>query len=429
MIRRGLSAAERAAVLGRAKAAALVQAATASPRDFATLPQMRVMEELRRQAEARGIPNPFFQPHEAVAGPRTVVAGREMLNFASYNYLDLNGDPRVNAAAAEAMARHGTSASASRMVSGERPVHAALEAALAANYEAEAALAMVSGHATNVTVIGHLMGPEDLVVHDQLAHNSITEGVRLSGARRLAFAHNDAAAAERALAGARGRARRALVVIEGHYSMDGTVPDLAAFRDLARRHEAWLMVDEAHGLGCLGPTGRGVFEAQGVAPEAADIWMGTLSKTLAGAGGYVAGRRALVDWLRHTAPGFVYSVGLPPPIAAAAGCALALMRAEPWRVERLQANTARFRAALQAAGFDTGGSSGGSIVPVLLGDSLRAAQVAAGLARRGVNAQPIGFPVVPEGLARIRFFLSCAHQPAMLDAAVAALAEAAREAG
>ena len=423
MIRRGLSPLARAALLSRLAPAA-PPAVNASPRDFSTLPQMREMAEIRRQGEARGIASPYFQPHEGVAGPRTRIAGREALNFASYNYLGLNGDPRVNAAAAAAMALHGTSASASRMVSGERPVHARLEAALAAHYGQEDAVAMVSGHATNVTVIGHLLGPEDLILHDQLAHNSITEGARLSGARRLAFPHNDHAAAERALAGARGRHRRALVAIEGHYSMDGTVPHLAAFRDLARRHEAWLMVDEAHGLGCLGPTGRGVFEAQGLAPDAADIWMGTLSKALAGCGGYVAGPRILVDWLRHTAPGFVYSVGLSPPLAAAAECALALLHAEPWRVERLQANTAHFRAALHAAGFDTGGSSGGSIVPVILGDSLRTVRVAAALGRLGVNAQPIAFPVVPEGQARIRFFLSCAHDAAMLDAAVAALRQA-----
>ena len=426
MIRRGLSPTARAALLSRLTPGGGAAPASASPRDFSTLPQMREMAEIRRVGEARGIASPYFQPHEAIAGPHTRIAGREFINFASYNYLDLNGDPRVNAAAVAAIAQHGTSASASRMVSGERPVHGRLEAALAAHYGQEDAVAFVSGHATNVSVIGAMLGPEDLILHDQLAHNSITEGARLSGARRLAFPHNDHAAAARALAGARGKHRRALVAIEGHYSMDGTVPDLAAFRDLARRHDAWLMVDEAHSLGCLGPTGRGVFEAQGVQPDAADIWMGTLSKALAGCGGYVAGPRILVDWLRHTAPGFVYSVGLAPPLAAAAECALGLLHAEPWRVERLQANTAHFRAALRAAGFDTGASSGGSIVPVILGDSLRAMQVAVHLAGQGVNAQPIAFPVVPEGQARIRFFLSSAHRTEELDATVEALGRAAR---
>lgn len=426
MIRRGLSPEIRASLLGRLKPGGGSAAAPSSARDFATLPSARELAELRRFGEANNLASPYFRAHDGAGGARTRLAGAEMLNFASYNYLGLNGDARVANAAAEAMRRHGTSAAASRMVSGERPVHAALEAALATNYGAEDALVLVSGHATNVSLIGHLLGPEDLVVHDQLAHNSLTEGVRLSGARRLAFPHGDADACERALAGARARHKRALVVIEGHYSMDGTVPDLPRFRDIARRHDAWLMVDEAHALGCLGATGRGSWEAQGVAPDAADIWMGTLSKTLASCGGYVAGSRALVDWLRHTLPGFVYSVGLSPPLAAAAECALGLMRAEPWRVQKLQANTARFRAACAALGLDVGGSTGGSIVPVILGDSVRALRVAARLGEQGIHVQPIGFPVVPDGAARLRFFLSCDHGEAELDATAEAVARAAR---
>lgn len=419
---RGLSAGDRAALLGRLRGGAPAAAPALSPaRDFSTLPAARDLAQARELGARLGLENPYFQAHDGVAGGRTRVGGRELVNFSSYNYLGLNGDGRVNEAAAAAMALHGTSASASRFVSGERPVHARLEAALAANYEAEAALAMVSGHATNVSVIGHLLGPDDLVVHDQLAHNSCAEGVRLSGARRLAFPHNDWAAAGRLLAEARGRHRRALVLIEGHYSMDGTVPELPRFRDAARAHDAWLMVDEAHALGCLGATGRGSFEAQGMAPDGVDIWMGTLSKTLAGCGGYVAGSRVLVDMLRHTVPGFVYSVGLAPPLAAASEAALRLMREEPWRVRRLQGNAARFRDGVRGAGFDAGASVGASIVPVILGESLLAVRVAARLAEHGINVQPIAFPVVPEGQARLRFFLSSEHTEAELDATVAAL--------
>jgi 8-amino-7-oxononanoate synthase len=422
---RGLSAGDRASLLGRLRGAAPPAApAPPSARDFATLPAARELAQARELGSRFGLANPYFQAHAGVAGGRTRIGARELINFASYNYLGLNGDPRVNAAAAAAMREHGTSVSASRFVSGERPVHGRLEAALAANYAAEAALVMVSGHATNVSVIGHLLGPDDLVVHDQLVHNSCAEGVRLSGARRLAFPHNDWAAATRLLAEARGRHRRALLLIEGHYSMDGTVPELARFRDAARAHDAWLMVDEAHALGCLGATGRGSFEAQGMAPDGVDIWMGTLSKTLAGCGGYIAGCRTLVDMLRHTVPGFVYSVGLAPPLAAAAEAALGIMQAEPWRVRRLQANGARFRDAARAAGFDTGASVGAAIVPVILGESLLAVRVAAELLAAGVNVQPIAFPVVPEGQARLRFFLSADHTEAELDATVAALRDA-----
>ena len=428
----GLSAASRAALLQRLAKRRGADGAAASPeagtgRDLSTLPGAADIGMVREAGAALGLENPFFRPHEGVAGARTVIGGRECLNFASYNYLGLNGDGRVAAAAKAAIDRHGVSASASRLASGERPVHAALEAALAEFHGAEACLAFVSGHATNVTAIGHLMGPRDLVLHDALIHNSVVEGARLSGARRIAFPHNDADAAERELATQRRRHGRALLVVEGHYSMDGDVPDLARFVGMARRHDALLMVDEAHSVGVLGATGRGVAEHRGVDPGGVDIWMGTLSKTLSACGGYVAGKRALVDLLRHSAPGFVYSVGLAPPLAAAALEALRILLAEPWRVARLQANAALFLRLAREAGFDTGRSAGLGIVPVVLGGSVAAARVAAALFEAGVNVQPILFPVVPERSARLRFFLSAEHTAEEIERSVAALA-AAREA-
>ncbi|WP_206930876.1 aminotransferase class I/II-fold pyridoxal phosphate-dependent enzyme [Roseococcus thiosulfatophilus] len=427
--RRGLSPQERAALLGRMNTPTPTPSGTStSARDFSTLPAAREVAAVRNLSRQTGISSPYFHSHEGIAGAHTRIAGREMINFSSYNYLGLNGDPRIHAAAREAIARYGVSASASRYVSGERPVHAALEAALARHHGVEDAVAMVSGHATNVTTIGHLVGPADLILHDALIHNSAAEGMRLSGARRAAFPHNDAAAAGALLAAERGRHNRALILIEGHYSMDGTVPDLAAFVALARRHDAWLMVDEAHSLGVLGPTGRGVAEAQGVDPREVDIWMGTLSKALASTGGYIAGSHVLVDMLRHTAPGFVYSVGLPPPLAVAAEAALGLIAAEPWRVTKLQANARRFRDQARAAGFDAGQSAGFGIVPIVLGDSYTAMLVADRLVGAGINVQPICFPVVPEGQARLRFFLSSEHSEADLDRTIEALRAAAREA-
>jgi 8-amino-7-oxononanoate synthase len=421
----GLSATARAALLhrlSRRRGEADATGPVESPgRDLTTLPGLRDIEMVREAGAALGLENPFFRPHEGVAGARTVIGGQEYLNFASYNYLGLNGDPRIATAAKAAIDRYGVSASASRLASGERPVHAELEAALAANYQAEACLAFVSGHATNVTVIGQLMGPRDLVLHDQLIHNSVAEGARLSGARRIAFTHNDWRAAERELAAHRRRHGRALLVLEGHYSMDGDAPELARFAELARRHDALLMVDEAHALGVLGATGRGSFEQFGIEPGAVDIWMGTLSKTLSACGGYIAAKRPLVDLLRHSAPGFVYSVGLAPPLAAAALESLAVMQAEPWRVARLQANAAQFLALAREAGFDTGGSAGLGIVPVILGSSVAAARMAAALFESGVNVQPILFPVVPERAARLRFFLSAEHTAAEIDRTVAAM--------
>lgn len=396
-------------------------------RAFQDLPGQRDHALIREAAQLLGLENPFFRPHEGIAGARTRIGDRELLNFASYNYLGLNGDPRVAQAAKEAIDRHGVSASASRIVSGERPVHAALEAALAQNYQAEAALAFVSGHATNVTVIGHLLGPRDLVLHDAAIHNSCAEGARLSGARRIAFPHNDWQAAERELSAARRGARRALIVIEGHYSMDGDIPDLPRFIAMAERHEAWLMVDEAHALGVLGATGRGLHEHFGCDPAGVDIWMGTLSKTLSACGGYVAGSRALIDYLKHSAPGFVYSVGLPPSLAAAALESLRILGEEPERVARLQANGTLFRRLARDAGLDTGSSAGFSIVPVIIGSSIGAARLSAALFARGVNVQPILFPAVPEASARLRFFLSAEHTESDIRATIAAVTDAAAE--
>jgi 8-amino-7-oxononanoate synthase len=353
--------------------------------------------------------NPFFRAHEGIASAHSMIAGREVINFGSYNYLGLNGDPRVQAAAKAAIDRHGISASASRMVSGERPLHGALEAALAAHYQAEAALVFVSGHATNVTVIGHMMGPRDLIVHDAAIHNSCTEGVRLSGAKRVSFTHNNWRAAEAALSEARRGARRALLVIEGHYSMDGDIPDLPRFIEIARRHDAWLMVDEAHALGVVGARGQGVHEHFGIDPNEVDIWMGTLSKTLSGCGGYIAGNASLIEWLRHSAPGFVYSVGLAPTLAAAAMESLAILHAEPERVTRLQCNAALFLKLAREARFDTGLATPHAIIPLILGSSIAAARYSQKLFERGINVQPIIYPAVAEKAARLRFFLSSEH--------------------
>jgi 8-amino-7-oxononanoate synthase len=251
----------------------------------------------------------------------------------------------------------------------------------------EAALAFVSGHATNVTVLGHLMGPRDLILHDAAIHNSCTEGARLSGARRIAFAHNDWQAAEKELATARRAARRALIVIEGHYSMDGDIPDLPRFVEMARRHDAWLMVDEAHGMGVVGRTGHGIHEHWGVDAREVDIWMGTLSKTLSGCGGYIAGNADLIAWLKHSAPGFVYSVGMAPALAAAALEALAILQAEPERVARVQRNAALFLRLAKEAGLDTGTSAGLAIVPVIVGSSVGAARLSQALFEQG-NQRP-----------------------------------------
>jgi 8-amino-7-oxononanoate synthase len=381
--------------------------------------QLRIIAD---GAARLGIGSPFFKVHEGSAGGRTRIAGREYLNFSSYNYLGLSGQLYVAAAAKNAIDRYGTSVSASRAVSGERPLHRELEAAIAAAYGVDDAVVFVSGHATNVTSIGYLFGPRDLIVHDELIHNSTLQGIQLAGARRLPFPHNDWAALDAILSEQRRQFERVLIVVEGIYSMDGDFPALPRFIDIKRRHKAFLMVDEAHSFGVMGATGLGIREHFSLAGDEVDIWMGTLSKTLAGCGGYIAGTTALVENLKFLAPGFLYSVGMAPPLAAASLAALEHMRRDPTRVTTLHARGELFLHLAREAGINTGTSAGISVIPAIVGSSTRAARVSAALFERGINVQPILYPAVPEKLARLRFFMCCEHSEADIRSAVGALA-------
>lgn len=390
---------------------------------FEDLPEYKRVAMQRIAGELLGVANPFYRSHDAAAGATTRIGGREFINFASYDYLATNTDPHVAASAKQAVDRFGISASASRLVAGERPGHIELERKLAAVYGVDAAVCFVSGYLTNVAAIGCLMGPQDLVIHDEFIHNSALAGIKLSGAARRLFQHNDVDSLETILKTLSSDFRRILVVVEGIYSMDGDIADLPALLELKARYGFWLMVDEAHALGILGKTGRGTFEHFGLDPRDVDIWMGTLSKTTSSCGGYIAGSRALADILKAEAGGFVYSVGLSPVLAAAAIAGLDILQSEPERTERLGRNGRLFLEEARAAGLDTGLSAGHSVVPVIVGDSLRAAQLSNDLLAEGINVLPIIHPAVPEGMARLRFFITCNHTEEQIRHAVALTAE------
>jgi 8-amino-7-oxononanoate synthase len=389
----------------------------AAPR-FEDLAEYKQVQIQKMAGELVKIGNPFYRIHDVGAGATTEIDGRHLTNFASYDYLGTNQHPFVHERVRQALSRYGVSASASRLVAGERPVHQELEERLAHLYGADGCVVFVSGYLTNVTVIGGLMGPDDLVIHDELIHNSILTGIRLSGAARRFYRHNDMAHLEELLQSFEGRFRRILVIAEGIYSMDGDVADLPALADLRDRYGFWLMIDEAHALGVLGETGRGTFEHFNIDPKRVDIWSGTLSKTTSSCGGYIAGSEALISVLKGTAGGFVYSVGLSPPLAAGASASLELVQKEPERVHRLRANGALFLELAKKAGLDTGLSLGFSVVPVIVGDSMRAARLSNDLLAAGVNALPIIHPAVPEGQARLRFFITSEHTAEQIREAV-----------
>jgi 8-amino-7-oxononanoate synthase len=368
--------------------------------------EFQLMFTVMRQMD---LPLLYFTCNASKAKGRTRINGEEFINFSTYDYVGLNGHAEVNAAAVEAMELYGTSAGASRLVGGERPPHARLEKAIAAALRVEDAVVFVSGHATNVSALVTLLGPKDAVFHDALAHNSLILGATLSGARRFPYQHNNCAVLETLLQQNRSSYERVVIVTEGLFSMDGTVVDLPGLIELKERYGCFLMVDEAHSLGVLGDTGRGSAEHYNISSADVDIWMGTLSKTLCGCGGFIAGSKELVTLLKFRAPGFVYSVGMPPPIAAASAKALELMLAEPERTKRLQAISAFFLAEAKARGFNTGSAKGYGVIPVILGSSMEAVRISAVLFKRKIYVLPIIYPAVEEGLARLRFFLSSEH--------------------
>lgn len=371
-----------------------------------------------------GIENPYFQVHDGPAKDTTQVLGQTLVNYANYNYLGLSGDPRVTAAAKHAIDRYGTSVSASRLASGERPIHQELEQALADFLGVEACVLYISGHATNVTTIGHLLGTKDVIFYDDLSHNSLLQGCRLAGAKAIRFPHNDWNALEQLLQAHRPRYRRALIVCEGIYSMDGDIPEFPRFVELKQRYKSILMVDEAHSIGVLGRSGRGIGELFDIDRTQVDLWMGTLSKSFASSGGYIAGSRVLVDYLKYTAPGFVYSVGLSPANTAAALAALQILEAEPERVSTLHERSHYFLTQAQAQGWNTGRSKDSPIIPIIVGESLLAGQLSQTLLQKGINARPQIYPSVPEKAARLRFFISSMHTEEQINRSITALAEA-----
>ena len=390
---------------------------------FDLLPKYRQVQQQLGEIRNLGIDNPFFIPQERVNNNTTLIAGRELLNFATYNYLGMCGDPAVSLAAKEAIDLYGTSVSASRLLSGEKPLHGELEKEIADFIGAEDSIVYVGGHATNVSTISHLFGQNDLILHDALSHNSIFHGSLLSGATVIAFPHNDWESLDRILSDRRYRYQRVLIAIEGVYSTDGDIPDLPKFIEVSKDHKAFLMVDEAHSMGILGTTGRGIAEHFGIDPADVDLWMGTLSKSFASCGGYIAGCKALIEYLKYAAPGFVYSVGISPPDAASALAALRVLKAEPERVARLRERSELF---LQLAGdrhLNTGPSKDSPVVPIIVGESMKSVQLSHNLFQRGINVPFMFYPSVPQNAARLRFFITCNHTEEQINLAVETVAE------
>ena len=388
----------------------------------------RVNAMTQRVAETKQADLYYYnQPiSEIRGGAKVLVNGREMGMYASYSYLGLVGHPRINNAAKAAVDRFGTGTHGVRSLAGSLIIHRELEETIADFKKAEAAVTYSSGYVTNLTVVSTLLGREDYVISDKLNHASIVDGCIMSGAKFLRFRHNDMESLENRLQQIPDGAAK-LVIADAVFSMDGDIIDLPAVVKLCKKYNAWLMIDEAHSLGVLGKTGRGIEEYFGL-EGTVDIKMGTLSKTIPSIGGYVAGKKDVIEFLRHASRGYIFSAALPPASAAAANEAFKVILDEPWRIEKLEANSRQFINGLKQRGFDTMLTET-AIVPVLCGQDEVAFAMTRDSQRAGIFVLPVVSPAVPVGLARLRATVTAAHEAEDIEFAMDVIAKAGKESG
>lgn len=363
---------------------------------------------------------------EMLPGAKVRVRGREMGMYASYSYLGLVGHPRINAAAKAAVDKFGTGTNGVRTLAGTLTIHTELEETIASFKHTESAITYTSGYATNLTVISTMMGRGDYVFSDKINHASIVDGCLMSGAEFRRFRHNDMAHLEGLLKNAPSDVAK-LVIADSVFSMDGDIIDLPKIIELCKTYNAWLMIDEAHSVGVLGKTGRGIEEYFGI-EDGIDIKMGTLSKTIPSVGGYVAAKKEIINYLRHASRAYIFSAALPPAQAAAANEAFKVILDEPWRIEKLELNTRQFIGGLKSMGFDTMLTET-AIVPVLCGDDNTAFAMTRESQHNDVFVLPVVSPAVPEGLARLRATVTAAHEPSEIERAMDVIGAAGKKLG
>jgi len=356
-----------------------------------------------------GVNNPYFIRHDSVVKDISVVDGKAVINFGSYNYVGLSGHPETVMAAQIAVEKYGTSASGSRLICGEKGIFRELEMELAKWKHSEEALVLVSGHATNVTFIGNFCSDKDLILYDALSHNSIEQACRLSRSESRAFPHNDYKALEKILERCRPYYEKILVVVEGVYSMDGDIAPIPELVQLKKKYKLFLMVDEAHSSCVIGKTGGGVDEYFNLESDDVDFKVGTLSKGLGTCGGYIAGKKNVIEYLRYNLPGFVFSVGIAPPTAAAALAAVKLLQRDSTMVEKLQENIECFLSEAHRRNFNTCLAEHSAIVPIMVGGDMETFMLSNLLLKNGVYVPPAVYPAVPRGQGRLRFCVTSEH--------------------
>ena len=382
-----------------------------------------LIEELQ-SLQAAGLRRTLQQVHQRRAGT-VLLNGERVADFASNDYLGLAADPRLARAAAAVLQAEGMGAGAARLISGNHPLHDALERALAHFKGCERALLFPSGYMANIGAIPALVGPGDVIYSDALCHASLIDGCRLSKAAIRVFPHADLDALAGMLADDRHAFRRALIVVEGVFSMDGDLFPLEGLVPLARRFDAWTYVDDAHGTGVLGATGAGSVEQCDVTGQI-DVIVGTLGKAMGTSGAYVTGSRPLVDYLTSRARSFIFTTGTPPAVAAATLEALRLVQVESWRREAVRDRARRLRDRLRAAGREAPGMSDGHIVPIMVGDVGATMRLVGEMRRRGFLVGGVRPPTVAPGTSRLRVSVSAVHPMELVDALAANLIDVMR---
>lgn len=392
------------------------QTAFNNPAEF---PEYRDYANMGWYYDKQGYEQSQFRAHLGVSDAIVQLPDRQLINFSSYNYLGLAGDERVKSAAKRAIDEFGTSTGSGRAITGEIDLHQQFEREICEVLGAEDAVLSVGGYSTNAFTIGYLARPQDLIIYDELIHNSALAGCRMTTARRFSFPHNDYEALERILAEHRNQYERVFLLVEGVYSMDGDIPDIPRIIEIKRRYNALLMVDEAHSMGIIGPRGLGVTDYFRLDGRDIDIHYGSMSKAFGTCGGYVAGPKPLIAILKYYAPGVLLYGAAPTPANTAAGLeSLRIMRAEPERALRVQSNAAHFIARARAAGLDTYQSRDSGVVPIMMRDSELALWLSAQLFQQGICAYPMIFPIVPRDKSRLRFFINTNHTLDQIDQAV-----------
>ncbi|MHA1592702.1 MAG: aminotransferase class I/II-fold pyridoxal phosphate-dependent enzyme [Candidatus Heimdallarchaeaceae archaeon] len=353
--------------------------------------------------------NTYMLPIEGPSGRTVTVEGEEYIMLGSYSYLGLISHPEIIKVAHEALDKYGCGAGGVRLLTGTTDLHKKLEKRIAEFKHTEDAITYSSGYVTNMALISTLLGKDDLVIIDKYDHQSIYDGCILSKADWKRFNHNDLADLDRILEEHRNDYKRVLVIVDGVYSMDGDIAPMPELVEIAKKHDSFTMVDEAHGLGTIGPNGKGIDDYYDMKPGSIDIMMGTLSKAIPSVGGYIAGNKKMITFLRYTSNAFVFSAALPPVMTAVALKSLDIIETEKDRIHALQKNIATFITRVKEMGFDTLKSKDTPIIPVIIGDDIKTFRFAKKMKKEGVLVPPVVYPAVPREGGRLRCCVMATH--------------------